>query len=107
MAQDPLPPRRYQDFIRRYPKIEKAWEMLNEAGQDGPLDERTRRLVKLAVAIGALREGAVRSSVRKAVALGIPRAEIEQVIALASGTLGLPSTVAIFSWIENLFQEAE
>jgi alkylhydroperoxidase/carboxymuconolactone decarboxylase family protein YurZ len=63
------------------------------------------RLVKLAVACGALREGAVHASVRKALALGLTRAEIEQVIALAAGTLGLPATVAIFSWVEEAFEE--
>jgi 4-carboxymuconolactone decarboxylase len=63
-------------------------------------------LVKLAIAIGALREGAVHASVRKALAMGITREEIEQVIALAAGTLGLPATVAVFSWVEDRFNRS-
>ena len=44
--------------------------------------------------MGAMREGAVRSGVRKGVAEGVTVEEIEQVIALATGTIGLPSAVA-------------
>ena len=54
----PQPPQTYQEFVRRFPKIGQAWEELAEAGRDGPLDDRTARLIKLAVAIGNLREGA-------------------------------------------------
>jgi 4-carboxymuconolactone decarboxylase len=94
----PVPPQRYQEFIERFPRLAVAWEALHEAGAEGPLDARTQRLVKLSVAIGALREGAVRSSVRKALAEGIPLAEIEQVIALAASSIGMPAAVAAFSW---------
>jgi len=101
----PKPPKTYVKFIRRYPKLDVAWRAINEAGEEGPLDERTRRLIKLAVAVGAMREGAVHSSVRKALAMGISVEEIEQVIALGAGTLGLPSTVAIYSWIHDTIDE--
>ncbi len=75
--------------------------MIAEAGKQGPLDERTIRLLKLALAIGALREGAVHANVRKALAAGISAEEIEQVIALAAGTLGLSATVAAYSWVRD------
>jgi 4-carboxymuconolactone decarboxylase len=97
----PKPPAIHQTFVTRFPKLGQAWETIHEAGADGPLDERTARLIRLGIAIGAMRDGAVSASVRKALALGISRAEIEQVIALAAGTLGLPATVAIFTWIRD------
>jgi len=97
----PQPPATYQAFVRRYPKIAHAWEELAEAGKDGPLDARSARLLKLALAIGALREGAVHANVRKALAVGISTAEVEQVIALAAGTLGLSATVAVYSWVQD------
>lgn len=95
----PRPPQRYREFIERFPDLSRAWEAINEAGGKGPLDARTQRLVKLAVAMGAMREGAVRSGVRKALAMGIPLEEIEQLVPLAAGTLGMPSAVACWSWI--------
>lgn len=93
------PPRRYSEFIDRFPALERAWGTLHEAGETGPLDPRTQRLVRLAVAIGALREGAVRSGARKAVAQGLSREEIEQLVPLAASTIGLPAAVACWSWI--------
>jgi len=92
------PPRAYQEFIQQYPKLAAAWEQIADAGTEGPLDVRTARLVKLAIAIGAMREGAVHSSVRKAASEGVSKADIDQVVALAASTLGMPATVAVFTW---------
>jgi 4-carboxymuconolactone decarboxylase len=105
MASVPRPPKMYRAFMERFPKIGAAWEAIADSGKEGPLDAKTARLVKLAVSIGALREGAVHAGVRKALAQGIKREEIEQVIALAAGTLGLPATVAVFSWVQETFAE--
>jgi alkylhydroperoxidase/carboxymuconolactone decarboxylase family protein YurZ len=92
--------------VKRYPRIAEAWEAIAEEGKEGTLDEKTVRLVKLAVAVGALRQGAVHASVRKALAQGIPRRELEQVIALAAGTIGLPACVAVYSWAQDVIARA-
>ncbi|GAB4207917.1 MAG: carboxymuconolactone decarboxylase family protein [Coleofasciculaceae cyanobacterium] len=97
----PTPPEIYQQFVERYPQLEKAWEQLSEAGREGPLDAKTVRLIKLGIAIGGMRQGAVGANVRKALALGISQEEIEQVVALAAAALGMPATVAVFSWVQN------
>jgi len=96
------PPKTFQDFIGRYPKLGEAWGNIAEEGKKGPLDDKSARLIKLALAAGAMREGAVHASVRKAVAMGISREEIEQVVALSAGVLGMPSTVAVFSWVRDV-----
>ena len=101
------PPGAYRQFVGRYPKLEQAWESIAEAGAEGPLDERTCRLIKLGIAMGAMRTGSVHSGVRKAVDLGITPEEIEQVVALAAGTLGLPSTVACFTWVREVLEPGE
>ena len=105
MQEAKQPPKRYRDFVARYPKLGDAWEAIHEAGAAGPLDPRTQRLIKFAVAIGALREGAAHASVRKALDQGISREELEQVVALAAGTLGLPSTVAAYSWVLDVVEK--
>ncbi|HEU4951920.1 MAG TPA: carboxymuconolactone decarboxylase family protein [Holophagaceae bacterium] len=102
MSKLPKPPQTYRDFIARFPKLGQAWDALSEAGQEGPLDPKTQRLIKLAVAVGALKEGPVHASARKALAAGITREELDQVVALAAGTLGMPSTVAVWSWIREV-----
>lgn len=104
MPRLPTPPDHHEQFVRRYPKLEKAWELIADEGREGPLDDETARLVKLAAAIGAMREGAVHASVRKAVALGIAPAALYQVVALAAGTIGLPSTAAVYSWVHEVVE---
>jgi hypothetical protein len=50
-------PARYQHFEKSYPAVMQAVEALGEVTQSaGPLDSKTRALVKLAIAVGALRE---------------------------------------------------
>ena len=97
----PKPPRAFDEFSETFPKLRKAWDMLGDAAKDGPLDDRTVRLVKLGVAIGAMREGAVHSSARKAIALGITSDELNQVVALASSIIGMPSSVAVWTWLRD------
>jgi hypothetical protein len=50
----------------------KPGRKISEAGREGPLDPKTVQLIKLSIAIGAMREGAVHSGVRKALASGSP-----------------------------------
>ena len=95
------PPAVHQQFVRRFPGIGRAWDLVNEQGGEGPLDARAQRLAKLAIAVGAMREGAVHSAVRKARDVSVSLAEMEQVVALAASTIGLPSSVAVWSWIRE------
>jgi 4-carboxymuconolactone decarboxylase len=99
--QSSRPPAAHQRFVRRFPRLARAWDLVNEEGARGPLDHRSQRLVKLAIAVGAVREGAVRSGVRKARDAGATPAEMEQVVALAASTIGLPSAVAVWGWVRE------
>jgi len=101
MSRLPPPPDTFQEFAEKFPKLAEAWRLAGEASAAGPLGEKTGRLVKLAVSIGALREAGVHSAVRKAVAAGATRAEIDQVLALAATTIGFPAAVAAFTWIRD------
>ena len=101
----PPPPAAYEAFASTFPKLEEAWGSIRDAGNEGPLNAETVRLVKLGIAIGAMRRGAVRAGVRKARAMGIDDGALQQVIALSAGTLGMPSVVAIHSWVKELLAE--
>jgi 4-carboxymuconolactone decarboxylase len=94
------PPRTYEEFVARFPELTKAWEAMGAAARaDGTLDDRECRLVKLGLAIGAQRRGAVQAAVRHARAAGVTVEEIEQTAALAASTIGVPGAVAAWSWI--------
>lgn len=96
-------PTRFQQFGMKYPAIMCAYESLGEATQQaGPLEAKTRCLVKLAIATGALREGAVHSHARRALQAGCTPDEIRHVVLLATTTLGFPSMMASLSWVEEV-----
>jgi 4-carboxymuconolactone decarboxylase len=97
----PKPPKTYVEFSKAFPQLRQAWDLLGDAAKDGPLDERAARLVKLGVAIGAMREGAVHSGARKAKAAGASAEELDQVVAIAASIIGLPSAVAVWTWLRD------
>jgi alkylhydroperoxidase/carboxymuconolactone decarboxylase family protein YurZ len=92
----------YVRFRQRYPDIATALDGLGAATEvAGPLDERTQRLVKLGIAVGALAEGAVRSNARKALGSGATPDQVRHVALLAVTTSGFPTAIAGLAWIEE------
>jgi 4-carboxymuconolactone decarboxylase len=97
-------PEIYEQFRTDFPDVARAYDALaGSLHETGPLDQRTRRLAKLGIAVGAEAEGAVRSHVRKALEEGIGRQEIEQVILLGLTTAGFPTTIAALKWAREVF----
>lgn len=93
----------YVSFRERYPEVAGATDGLGAAlDAAGPLDARSRRLVKLGIAVGALADGAVRSNVRKALAEGATADEIRHVALLAVTTAGFPTTIAALGWVDEV-----
>ena len=90
------------ELAEQHPDLWSAYAALGKAcAEAGPLSDRERRLVKLALAVGAASEGAVHSHSRRARTEGIEEAAIQQVALLAIGPLGLPRAVAAKTWIED------
>jgi hypothetical protein len=56
------------------------------------------------MAIGGRLEGAVRSHAGRALEAGARRGEIEHVVALAVTTVGFPTAVAAFTWVEDILK---
>ncbi|HZY10034.1 MAG TPA: carboxymuconolactone decarboxylase family protein [Bacteroidota bacterium] len=99
-------PKRYQKFIKDYPNVAKAYEALgDEVHAAGPLNKKTRALIKLGISIGARLEGAVHSHVRKAVGVGAIPDELRHVALLSLPTVGLPSMMAALSWVDDVLKE--
>lgn len=95
-------PQPVEEFKQEYSEVWKAFTQLgNRCHEAGPLDEKTRRLVKLALTIGAGLEGGTHSAVRNALARGATPEEIKHVAVLAITTLGLPTTVRALTWISD------
>jgi alkylhydroperoxidase/carboxymuconolactone decarboxylase family protein YurZ len=101
-------PEIFEQFRRDFPEIAAAYRELSGTLHDaGPLDQKTRRLAKLAISVGCESEGAVRSHVRKALDEGVSRAEIEHVVMLGLTTAGFPATIAALKWTREVFGARE
>ena len=96
-------PARLTKLTETHSEVWRAYQALGEAcAEAGPLDGRTRRLVKLALAIGARSEGAVHSHARRGVDEGLSADELRHVALLAIPSLGFPASMAAMSWIDDI-----
>ena len=99
-------PKRFKKFMEKYPEVAKGYNQLGDAvHKAGPLDEKTRALVKLGISTGARLEGAVHSHTRKALAAGVTPEEMKHAVILALPTIGLPSMMAALSWIDDVLEK--
>jgi 4-carboxymuconolactone decarboxylase len=82
-----------------------VWEAFNALADKchnaGPLDEKTRRLVKVALSVGAGLEGGTHSAVRNARHAGITDEELAHVCVLAITTLGFPAAMRALTWVSD------
>jgi AhpD family alkylhydroperoxidase len=91
-----------EEFAAEYPEVWEAYNRLGEtASVAGPLDERARRLIKLALAVGSQRQGAVNSHTKRALAAGCTPEELIHVGILAIATIGWPGAFAAICWIKE------
>lgn len=99
-------PDAYTAFREEFPEVAEAYDAVGSAAHEsGPLDERTRQLVKLAIAVGGRQEGATKGHIRRAIDMEITPDEIKHVILLALTTAGFPATVAAYAWLGEVLGE--
>jgi alkylhydroperoxidase/carboxymuconolactone decarboxylase family protein YurZ len=98
----PKPSSSADRILRSHPEVWQRFTALADACHAaGPLDDKTRRLVKLALAIAAGTEGGTHSAVRHAAEAGITMAEMEHVAILGITTLGFPAAGRAIAWIHD------
>ncbi len=96
-------PKPFKNFENQYPEIAKLYEELGVKCQSaGPLDAKTRHLVNLGIAIGAVSPGAVKSHARKALEHGASTEELYHALLLALTTVGFPAMIAAIGWVEEV-----
>jgi AhpD family alkylhydroperoxidase len=98
-------PAAYERFQRTYRRVWEAYDRLGTAvHQGGPLDSKTRELIKLGIAIGGRLDGAIRAHVRLGLEKGASPEEIRQVALLAITTSGFPTMMAALTWVEDVLK---
>jgi AhpD family alkylhydroperoxidase len=89
----------------RFPDVWAGYAKLGEqCAEAGPLDARTRHLIKIALAAGVGSEGAVHSHVRRGLAEGLSQEQIYHVALLAIPTMGLPAAVRTMTWMDDILK---
>lgn len=104
----PRLPGAYRRLQERNPAVTQAHDRLGEAcANAGPLTERERALVKLALSTGARLEGGVHAHTRKGLAVGVSLEDLRHVALLGITTIGFPASVAALTWIEETAAETK
>lgn len=98
-------PELFRKLKERYPDILENYDRLAASVRSiQGLDNRSQRLVKLGIAIGARLEGAVHSHARKCRAAGLSDGELYHAGLLAITTVGWPAAAASLSWIDDVLK---
>ena len=101
-------PEIYQEFKQRFPEVSKSYDALAaNCHQWGPLDEKTRRLIKLGIAIGLSSEGGVKSHARRALEEGISTEELRHAVLMGFTTVGFPTMIAAMKWVEEVIDKSK
>lgn len=98
-------PKRYRQFFEDFPEVGQAYEAYGQAvAAAGPLDEKTRCLVKLAISLAARMEGGAKSHAHKAIEAGATPEELRHVAVLLAPTIGFPNMMAGLGWVDEVLE---
>jgi 4-carboxymuconolactone decarboxylase len=96
-------------FMDHHREIYDAYEhygkLVHENG--GPLDEKTRWLIKVALSTDSQYEYALRTHILKALKCGCTKEEIEHAILLVGPTAGFPKTMKGLMIFRHILNETE
>jgi len=100
-------PEHFQDFVKRYPDVWEAHQKLSEAcAESGPLDRKTRELIKVGISGAANQITALQRHAVMAVQAGAAEEEVYQTILLLITTVGFPRASAALQWARNALTTA-
>ncbi len=80
-------------------------ELVNEAYRDGALDSKTKRLMAMAIALGAGCRNCILSQAESALALGATREEFLETISVVismRGTTGVAESLRVIQFLDEL-----
>ncbi len=96
-------PKPYRTFVEKHPEIAEAYGDLGKAcHKAGPLDDKTRHLIKLGIATALQSEGGVKSQTRRSFDVGASEDEVRHAVLLALTTGGFPGMIAAMGWVNEV-----
>ncbi len=105
---DTQTPDTFRAFVERFPEVWRAQEMGAKATEHaGPLDRKTRELIKIGICLGGNLQTALRRHVHQALESGASLPEIEQALILGVNTVGFPAAVIAWKAAHDQVREHE
>ena len=99
MSQLPKP---YQQFRKDHPDVYQAYENLGEiTAESGPLELKTRELIKLGMSAATKSESGVQSHTHRALDAGVTAAEIEHALMLGINIFGFSTMMTALTWAKQ------
>lgn len=97
-------------FIENHGEVYESYESYGKAIDEkgGPLDKKTKRLIKVAISATVQNEYSLKTHIKKALRDGCSMEEIEHTVLLIAPTVGFPAMMkALISIREELGQETD
>ncbi len=95
-------PKTFKDFVKKYPTVWRAHEALTQAcAEAGPLDRKTRELIKVGLSVAANLQTATERHTVMAVENGATAEEVYHAVLMTMTTCGHPLTAAGFKWASD------
>jgi len=99
-------PRTFRDFVKKHGAIWEAHEQLAKAcAEAGPLDRKTRELIKVGISVAAGLQTATKRHAIMAVENGACEEEVYQAVLMAMTTCGHPTAMAGWQWAQGALQK--
>jgi len=93
----------FEVFARTFPDVTQAYRSLkNTYGTAGPLDEKTKQLIQIAIMVSIGSEGGTRDHVGFALDAGATPDEVRQTILMVLGPAGMSRTSAGIAWASEV-----
>jgi alkylhydroperoxidase/carboxymuconolactone decarboxylase family protein YurZ len=93
----------YAQFVEKHPELAEALGQLGEAcHKAGPLEPKTRHLIKLGIATAQRSEGGVKTHTRRCLDAGATEAEVRHAVLLSLTTAGFPGMIAAMGWLNEV-----
>lgn len=89
----------FEVFAESFPDVTRAYRAMKSAyGTAGPLDEKTKQLIQVAIMAAIGSEGGTRDHVGLALAAGATPDEVRQAILMVLGPAGMSRTSVGIHW---------
>jgi alkylhydroperoxidase/carboxymuconolactone decarboxylase family protein YurZ len=94
----------FSQFKEDFPEIHEKHEALGREVHEkgGPLDEKSRWLIKIAISGACNHKRALETHIRKAMAAGIDEAEIKHALVLLIPTAGFPAFMKSYAVLKSI-----